>query len=951
MISSVQPDDTRRSLGIDGRLALGVVLERLTGRGAPTRLGRYEIRRQLGAGGCGVVYRGWDPELLRDVAIKVLLPASDSSEDATVARARLLREAQALARLRHKNIVEVFDVGVEERGGARDRVYLVMELLRGRTLGDWARAVDPPWDLVLSFWQDVIAGIAAAHEAGIVHRDVKPANAMLGDDGRVKVLDFGLSRAERVATDPMERSDPLLFDDSQLTRSGTVMGTPRYMAPEQHEGKEVTPAADQFALCACIFEALYGRTPFQADDFEGLARQKQAGPPRRPKSSTVPPGVYDVLARGMSPDPAARHPDLGSLAHALRRGARRRHRMMLAVASASLAAVWGTAVLATERRPDACETPAPFAWDDDTRAAVRRGALGSDAPRADRAWARLASRIDGARARLAERRREVCSAQGDTSESGLQALECVSRTEEEIGAALDAIRAAGEDGSDPRAGLRRLQRWTGRNPCAHLGPRGVTPAERELLDEIAADLEEHGMTLSAERVDVTLAFVERWLPTAHALGDNALRVRLLELRGRTHGGAGHYAEAAAALTEAIWLAEAEGDHATAADLVPPALHHLIEAGSPVEEIDRLERLGLDLAQRADEPSAAAAELDVMRGLARIRRGDLDGAEETFLAAERLGLEVAMGEVAVGRARLGLSGVYMIRGAHGSAERYARLVLDDPPPVPSVRAGAIEEAHQRLSLLSFFRGDLDAAAEHVLATIRSAEAELGPGHPTIAFPVAFYGEILFQRGRGDEGIAHMERAREIALGTVGWEHPMLGHILNNLALAESARGNLERALAIAREAREHGGLDHDPSSRESVDSDVLVADILVDLERWDEARPLLRNALAHYGKEVSASLESAAGRLALADGDPGRAVAHLSRALEALDPQSGLPTDRGARGHVVWELAKAEAARGRHEDARDLAAHARALLSSGNPWQQETATELDAWRAQMGWIRT
>jgi tetratricopeptide (TPR) repeat protein len=291
-------------------------------------------------------------------------------------------------------------------------------------------------------------------------------------------------------------------------------------------------------------------------------------------------------------------------------------------------------------------------------------------------------------------------------------------------------------------------------------------------------------------------------------------------------------------------------------------------------------------------------------------------------------------------------VYLLREEHGPAEKYAKLVLADPPPVKGVRAGALEEAHSRLGMTALHRGDLDAAEEHFGAIVASIESELGPEHPALAQPLSMYGSVLLQRGNGEGAVAKTERARDVALATVGWEHPMLGYILNALALAESSRGNYEAAEKIAREVREHAALSQDPDAREVVDAEIAHADLLVELKRYDEARPLLRKATRHYGDEIDAALEHAAGRLALADGDLPEAQRRLMRALEPLDPAAPLPTDRGARGRVVWELARVRLAAGDRDDAEALARHAAALMASGNPWQQARVDEVEAWRASI-----
>ena len=202
------------------------------------KLGRYHLLELIGAGGMGVVWGAWDPELDRRVAIKLVKAAQEAARD------RILLEGQALAKLSHPNVVAVYDVGVVE-----EQVYLVMEWIRGKTLRAYAREPHRVREVV-TIYRAAAQGLAAAHRAGLVHRDFKPDNAILGDDGRVRVLDFGLARGE---IRPIEAGDA---STSQVTR---IAGTPRYMAPEQAEGKQLTAAADQYAFSVSLREALATR--------------------------------------------------------------------------------------------------------------------------------------------------------------------------------------------------------------------------------------------------------------------------------------------------------------------------------------------------------------------------------------------------------------------------------------------------------------------------------------------------------------------------------------------------------------------------------------------------------------------------------------------------------------------------------------------------------------------
>jgi len=266
------------------------------------RFGRYVIDRELGAGGMGIVYAAFDQELERRVALKLL--REGRSDDA---RQRLLREARAMARLDHPNIVSVFDVGTIE-----GRDYVAMELIDGTNLAEWLRAAPRPAREVLVRFFAAGHGLVAAHDAGVIHRDFKPHNVLVGTNGRVAVTDFGLARDVGGVEAPAARDTPSPL--SGLTVPGTIMGTPEYMAPEQWEGGVVSPATDQFAFCVALWEGLVGERPFRGDTEDALRDAVRVGPiVGKPRGRRV----RAALLRGLAPDPTRRWPSLAALLAAL----------------------------------------------------------------------------------------------------------------------------------------------------------------------------------------------------------------------------------------------------------------------------------------------------------------------------------------------------------------------------------------------------------------------------------------------------------------------------------------------------------------------------------------------------------------------------------------------------------------------------------------------------------
>ncbi|MEO6771745.1 MAG: serine/threonine-protein kinase [Kofleriaceae bacterium] len=260
--------------------------------------GRYLLDDKLGAGAMGVVWRAHDPKLGRMVALKLLHRYDPALMD------RLVREARSMAQVSHPNVVGVFDVG-ETEGAA----FIAMELVTGRSLRTWQTDQNRTISELVTAYVAAGRGLSAAHGAGIVHRDFKADNVLVGDDARIRVTDFGLAAAK-----PSESGTRHSIDDVNLTAAGSVLGTPAYMAPEQFTGGHVDPRTDQFNFCVSLYEALYGERPFVGTSYDELAENVIEGrlrPP--PHGSQVSGGLRAILARGLAPKPADRFPSMDHL--------------------------------------------------------------------------------------------------------------------------------------------------------------------------------------------------------------------------------------------------------------------------------------------------------------------------------------------------------------------------------------------------------------------------------------------------------------------------------------------------------------------------------------------------------------------------------------------------------------------------------------------------------------
>jgi tetratricopeptide (TPR) repeat protein len=408
-----------------GGLARTAATERLgRGSGQPLQreplhpgasIGRYTILGVVGRGGMGEVYAAFDPQLDRRVALKVLHEEGTASDPH--ARERLLREAQAIAKLSHPNVIVVHDVGVLE-----GRLFFAMEFVEGQTLAVWLLERPRTWREIVGTFTQAASGLAAAHAAGLVHRDFKPQNVMVAVDGAVRVTDFGLARridhheTAFAATDV----EPQSAEDPSLTCTGQVLGTPLYMAPEQRAAGRVDARSDQYSFCVALYWALFGAHPF-ADQSKYAAAVALA----RPQLRSVPPRwVRRTLRRGLSPDPAARWSSMNELAQALTRSPSPRRRGIVAVAAvAALCLATGVGTIRAFGRREArlCsvgparlvgvwELPDMASGPTSRREAVHAAILSAGGEEAPRIWQRLARLLDQRASAWLAVYRESCEA-------------------------------------------------------------------------------------------------------------------------------------------------------------------------------------------------------------------------------------------------------------------------------------------------------------------------------------------------------------------------------------------------------------------------------------------------------------------------------------------------------------------------------------------------------------
>ena len=767
-------------------------------------LGRYVVLDVVGIGNMGVVYGAYDPDLDRRIAVKVL------HEQAGRHRELAWREAKSMARLNHPHIVAVHDVG-----RAADRVFVAMEFVEGVTLRTWQNNGDRSWRDVLARYVDAGRGLAAAHEAGIVHRDFKPDNVLVGEDGRVRVSDLGLAAVTEVAT-----------SDSDPDLTGGV-GTPRYMAPELHAGEPATPKSDQFAFCVALYEALYGEHPFEGETGQQLATATKAGRVRStPMGASVPLALRRQLLIGLAPEPRERHPDMASLVETLRRFKYPR-RAPVALALGVVAVAAGFVVVGSASEPTCEREDLGAIWNGEIRQRV-----GEQLETSSRA---PLDRLDAFAAAWADVHHEACLAtherhtrtESDLELSGacleqqrieLEALVSVIEhgDPDELASAVDSLPAPSRcrnvealraQGAPPNPRYRRqLARASALVQTGdHEGGLAIATAIAESANAEQDDASEAAAQWVAAWADVhagrPVAAEER-LHTALARAEQAAQPTL---RWR----------AMVLLVFAVGYQQSRYDEgerwADLADALTP------RAAPDETELAQLMRYRAIIAgERGNYEKSEVLLTDVLRRLERVDRTDHPLYSKTHCELGRtlLGLSrVSEAEDAFRQSlerdvrRLGPNHPYVANAAQGLGDALLRLERFDEARQEFNRALRILRArfgdqdsrvagnHLALGRLELDAGtDLDAAEQALVAAKTGFESSGRTRTPLYMKTIEGLGRLRTLQGRPQEATRHYSRALEIG-EAIHPEHPVLYELRFELAKLGRAQGDLVRARGL------------------------------------------------------------------------------------------------------------------------------------------------------------
>ncbi len=891
---------------------------------AGTRVGRYVVKEQIGKGAMGAVYAAHDPELDRTIAIKLLHPGEAHRE-------RIQREARALAKLSHPNVVTALDLG--ELDGD---LALAMELVEGTSLDAWMKASHTT-DEVLDAFRQAGRGLAAAHDAGLVHRDFKPENVVVGSDGRVRVVDFGLAAGHDGGTE--------------------LVGTPAYMAPEQLEDGGADAASDQFAFCVSLYQALHGVRPFAVN----LPEEMAYGPAAAPTKRKVPPFASAVLERGLHVDPAERFASMTALLAALS-PRRMRMRTRVVIGAVAITAVVGATALAMRsiawHQLPCRDAAATFAaiWNPQRADALHARFIATGVPFAETTWrafdagmTKFGERWIGAQTDACEATnvrgeqsdhiftlRSACLAQALAEGDALVAAYAnVDRDSiEHAAGATDALPSLAECGN-VRALLAPVPPPTGRDAATAAAVTQEIAVARALRDAAMWPQARAAATKAVE--------------SARTLDHPPTRAAALFARGEAEEGIGAEQEAEATLREAYADAEVGRDDVAAARIAAELVY-------VVGTMEMKHAEGLEWAFHADTAlKRAGGDLEIESRITGSRGGilwDEDKYEDARAAYQTAyDLKVRSGGAnsrGAGEAMANLSRATMSLGDNAKALELgnrARQTLEaaigaDHPEIATVLSG--------IGTIQYNQGKwVDALASFDRA-LAIAEPRLGPDHAEVGRILGGRGMALTMLERPADAVVALDRAVKI-FERPGGNQQMLGEFLASLGDAEMRAGHPDDARVIFERAIQVNEAAVGSDSEEVAAAREVYADFEASLGHYREALAEFKTALAIRDKvdppEYAGKAHALAG-IGDADrnlGDPGAAVEPLRRSVKLLAGYDGDPTTladiRFSLARAIWD------SHGDRAEARALAiSSADGLAALKAPADSNSGKELAAVQA-------
>jgi tetratricopeptide (TPR) repeat protein len=801
-----------------------------------SRVGRYRILEPVGRGAMGEVYAAYHPDLDRRIALKVVAAAGPSTSER---RQRLLREARAIARLSHPNVVTVHDAGT-----IGERVFIAMEFIDGVTLDAWLHAAPRGWQEVLDVFVAAGRGLAAAHAAGVIHRDYKPQNVMIAKDGGVRVMDFGLARLA-TETNAHEGSPHVGVPiPDTVTKTGAVLGTPAYMAPEQSRGEVPDATADQFSFCVALHEALYGMRPVLAHVKEAGVRSALPSPRR----SGVPAWLDALVARGLATAPDDRHRSMAALLGALERG-RTRVRRRAAIASGLALVVLMTFAGWRVARGSQITCTAPqariaAAWSaPERRAAVHNAFTSSGHASAETGWQRFAATLDAYTNQWAAMYTQACGATHARGEQSAEVLDlrmsCLNDNLDQVRALTDSIATDAQAVSNAVTAAMNL---TPVSRCADVALlRTAVPLPRDertlqavlRLRQLIADIEAmRQMAIWVPALAKAIAIRDEVKATGYKplLGQLLAEIGLIQADLLS-------TDSERTLEDAVYVAESARDDLSVAKAAAALVYvagYLLGKSAEGERWARLAAAVLDRLPDGYESSRIRSWLFNDRATMSWAHGDYIQADALMRQA------IALKEGLVGKdhpdvalSLFALAGMLTEGGRPKEAlplieraEVICTMRIGPETPLLALaliqRADALRALGRRLEAMSAYQ----QAIVFLQRTPSQTEGYLAQANASL-------GETELETGHAHDALAHLEHAIELLTNV---NYPAAGVASVEFSLARAlweGGGDRDRALVLARAAR-RVFLAHE-SARSLREADAWLAGVAGSAEKARDAR--------------------------------------------------------------------------------------------------------------------
>jgi serine/threonine protein kinase len=805
-------------------------------------VGRYLLLDKVGEGGMGVVYAAWDPELNRRIAVKVLRPDKQSPEGVDRGHARLLREAQAMAKVSHPNVIAIYDVGTLE-----DRVFMAMEFVDGLTLKKWVKEKSRSWREVLDAFIAAGRGLASAHKAGLVHRDFKPENVLVARDGRVQVTDFGLARQanpEELGEEPgvPEQEAPALPAGNaqtlaEVTQAGQVMGTPMYMAPEQRRGEPPDARSDQFSFCVALYWALYQEWPFDRQRYSlkgaypspgtphsqkhTAGRSAKSGSGRQvdpatgafipPHSGKVPGFLRRALMRGLAPKAENRFASMDALLAQLEYRPRVARQTLAAAGLVLLLGAGAYAYESSRREAQLCsgaEQKLAGIWDGTVRQDVTRSLTATGQPGAITAATRVSALLDDYARGWVAMHTEACQATRLRGEQTEQLLSlrtvCLERRLKDVKALTRLLTSA--DGQLVSKAAEAVGQLPDLQSCADVSalsavePPPASPQAKAEIERISTQLAEAKALHDAGRYKQGLDLAAPAAEAARKLGYRPLLGEALHWFGWLQDRSGELKPGERNLLEAAWTAQAS-HHDLLLAQVAAKLAYTTGADQQRFVTGHLwSGLGLATVTRLGGNDKLESEMLINQGIIYSGEGKVEQALASYAQAlERV-------ERAFGKEHQRRGNVLINQGA-----LYAQLHETDKALAALTEGLALIErtlgpehdvasyAHYFLSSVYAEKRDYETALRHATRGLEIRTANLGAEHHQVADSHDSIATVLQGQSRFQEALRHYQKAADIKAKALGADHVFRIYSLEGMAQCHLSLGHPERALPVFEEA--------------------------------------------------------------------------------------------------------------------------------------------------------